>query len=148
MIYWVDEHIDALDPWVLDLRERGLEVEAYKAADEAFVVLCRAPADAVDLVIIDVMLAVSGQDATRFSRERTLAYLETGLCLLEDLCPHNPDVFPDHAIFLTNTTDATTLAAADAMSDRLGVPVWKKSDMYSPEDFGDRVQARLRRLSG
>jgi hypothetical protein len=147
MIYWVDEHFPAFDPWIFDLTERDYDIVTLRNADEAFAALCRVSPDDVQLVLIDVMLAVVGPELTRFGAARTAKYLETGLCLLEDLCPQNGDVFPERAVFLTNTSDTPTLVMADAVCARLDVPLWKKSEFYSPEAFGDRVEAWIRRLS-
>lgn len=146
MIYFVDDKAHAVAPWLLDLEDRGYRVSTLKNADAAFVTLCDAAADDVELVIIDVMLAVADPKTSRFSRERTATYLETGLCLLEDLCPHNAQVFPDRAVLLTNTSNPTTFAAAEETSDRFEVPLWQKSTMYALTDFGDRVEARIREL--
>ena len=101
---------------------------------------------AIQLVIIDVMLAVGDPRQSRFDIQRTDEYLETGLRLLEDLCSDNPLVFPQRAVLLTNTSNATTFREAKLTSTRLGVPFWQKSTIYSPVNFGDRVAQRLAEL--
>jgi hypothetical protein len=91
-----------------------------------------ATADDVSLALIDVMLAVADVTSTRFSAERTDAYLQTGLRLLEDLAEANPTVFPARAVFLTNTASEGTLLAAHRTGDALGVPVWQKAASAHP----------------
>ena len=120
MIFFVDEDVSALGAWLLKLEQRGHSVIEFRNADTAFASLCSVRPEDVQLVIIDVMLAVSDPETTRFGAARTDAYLETGLCLLQDLCPQNPAVFPDRAVLLTNTSIAGTFDAAVETSNRFG----------------------------
>jgi hypothetical protein len=141
MIYFVDEDYSAFGAWVVELQLRNLEVSCIWNADDAFQQLHDAPMDSVDLVIIDVMLAVREADNQRFSVKRTDEYLETGLCLLDDLVKSNPNVFPKRAVLLTNTIRRSTIRAAQSRSNKLHVPLWLKSQIDSPVEFGDRVVA-------
>ncbi len=148
MIYFVDEDFSAFGAWVAELELRGRQVQALRNADEAFRVLCDAPQRAGDLVVIDVMLAVEDPHVSRFTPARTDDYLETGLCLLEDLCTINHLVFPDRAVLLTNIRNDHTFRKAQLLSSRLIVPFWQKATIFSPVDFADRVEQRLRELDG
>jgi hypothetical protein len=146
MIYFVDEDMSALGAWMLALELRHHVVRPLPNADVAFDRLCEADASGIDLVIIDVMLAVD-PETTRFDLGRTSSYLETGLRLLEDLCPQNPRVFPDRAVLLTNTTTQGILKAAQKTSHRFEIPLWRKSAIDSPSSFADLVEARLLALN-
>lgn len=81
-VYFVDEDHKKFLPWLDECRWRGLDVVPIRNASEAFRVL--STAQDVQLAILDVMLSAKPDDL-RFSHERTAGYLQTGLCLAEDL---------------------------------------------------------------
>jgi hypothetical protein len=143
MIFFIDEDASAFGAWILELELRDHVVEIIKNADAAFDRLCCIGKADVSLVVIDVMLAVADPTQTRFGGERTDDNLETGLYLLKDLCDQNEVVFPRQAILLTNTANPTTKREAVRMSKDLHVPLWEKSSVYSPVNFGDRIEQRL-----
>ena len=143
MIYFVDEDYSAYGAWVAELQLRGYGVQSISNADEAHRIL--AEVSDAELVVIDIMLAVEDTRTTRFTVERTDDFLETGLRLLEDLREVNPIVFPRRAVLLTNTLTETTFSEARRVSRKLGVPLWQKSAIFSPVEFGDRVDRFLGR---
>lgn len=147
MIYLVDEDLNAFGAWITELQLRNFPVTCLWNANEAFVRLCDIDAQGVDLVVIDVMLAVEDVEDARYSSARTDVYQETGLCLLDDLVEQNSTVFPGRAVLLTNTVSDRTIKEARKASTRHNVPLWKKSSIDSPVDFGDRVEARMQELS-
>jgi hypothetical protein len=147
MIYLVDENLNAFGAWITELQLRDFSVKCLWNATEAFTGLCDVMKDGLELVVIDVMLAVEDVDDEQFSSARTDVYQETGLCLLDDLVEQNPSVFPDRAVLLTNTVSDRTLKEARKASVRHGVPLWKKAEINSPVDFGDRVEARIAELA-
>ncbi|MDH4148115.1 MAG: hypothetical protein OEY23_23405 [Acidimicrobiia bacterium] len=147
MIYFVDEDHARFDAWIQELRVfRNLEVEVFADADTAFGQLSER--DDVQLAILDIMLSAGSPTSARFSEARTDGYLETGLKLLDDLAEVRGDVFPRRAILLTNTVNASTLRAAQLCAGRHNVPVWKKSNIDSPLQFGDQIEDRLRHVAG
>jgi hypothetical protein len=141
MIHFVDEDHAAYGAWIAELKLRGHTVQLTGNADEAYRILAQVP-DA-QIVVIDIMLAVEDPRTTRFTVERTDDFLETGLRLLEDLTEANPLVFPRRAVLLTNTIAETTFSEARRLSKELGVPLWQKSAIFSPVEFGDRVEQFL-----
>lgn len=143
MIYFVDEDYGAYESWIAELVLRNLNVTPLRSADEAFNVLWNVSADEVELVIIDVMLAVDDVDDARFSVELTDDYLESGLRLLENLVEQNGEVFPQRAVLLTNTINDATLAAARKVGGQYGVDLWDKREIMSPLAFGDRVEEAI-----
>ncbi len=126
---------------------RKLAVECLWNANQAFRKLCEIGPDEVELVIIDVMLAVEDVDDEQFSFERTYEYRETGLCLLDDLAVQNPEVFPRRAVLLTNTINEKTFREAKKTSKRHDVPLWEKSRISSPVKFGDLVLDQIGALA-
>lgn len=147
IVVFVDEDNAAFEPWTEELEFRGQKTRRLATGDVAFEALRTRTRDEIALVVIDVMLAVHDPTGEQFTVERTDSYLETGLCLLEDLVEVNPQTFPIRAVLLTNTVTDTTLKAAKAASDKYGVPLWRKSDISSPKDFADRVETQLERVS-
>jgi hypothetical protein len=147
VIYMVDEDLSAFGAWISELQLRKHTVKCLWNANEAFNCLCEIGPMDVQLVVIDVMLAVEDVDDERFSPERTDGYQETGLCLLDELVDQNPSVFPKHAVLLTNTVSERTLKEARKSSTRHQVPLWKKATISSPVEFGDRVEARIQELA-
>lgn len=147
MIYLVDEDLNAFGAWITELQLRNFPVTCLWNANEAFARLCDLDGQGLELVVIDVMLAVEDVEDVRFSSARTDVYQETGLCLLDDLVEQNPAIFPSRAVLLTNTVSDRTLKEARKASTRHRVPLWKKSSIDSPVDFGDRVEARIQELA-
>lgn len=147
MIYLVDEDFSAFGAWIAELVLRKHPVQPLLNADEAFRLLCQAAPEQIDLVVIDVMLAVEDPRVSRFGEDRTDDYLETGLRLLEDLAEQNPVVFPRRAVLLTNTTNDATFNAAQRTSSYFRVPFWQKSTIFSPVEFADRVEKLVSELS-
>jgi hypothetical protein len=141
MIHFVDEDHAAYGAWIAELKLRGHSVQLTANADEAYRTLSQI-ADA-QIVVIDIMLAVEDPRTTKFTVERTDDFLETGLRLLEDLVEANPPVFPRCAGLLTNTIAENTFSEARRISKELGVPLWQKSAIFSPVEFGDRVEQFL-----
>lgn len=139
MIYFVDEDYSAYESWIAELELRGYGVMSLRSADEAFNTLYDASPDNVQLVIIDVMLAVDDVSDPRFAVALTDTYLEAGLRLLENLVEQKPAVFPHRAVLLTNTISEKTLTSARKVSTQFGIELWDKREMMSPLDFGDRV---------
>jgi hypothetical protein len=148
VIYFVDEDFSAFGAWFAELALRGFETESLWNADQALAVLSAIAPQEVELVLIDVMLAVEDPRTSRYGADTTDDYLETGLRLLEDLSTENPSVFPHRAVLLTNTTNHETEQAAKTTSRDLEVPLWKKATIYSPFGFADRVEEHLASLAG
>jgi len=143
MIYFVDEDFGAYESWIAELELRGFHVKSLRSADEAFAALWGIALEDVELVIVDVMLAVDDIDDPKFSVELTDGYLESGLRLLENLVQQNPNVFPQRAVLLTNTINDKTLGAAADVSKRYAIELWDKREIMSPLYFGDRVEAAI-----
>jgi hypothetical protein len=143
LIYFIDEDHAAYGAWIAELRLRGYSVRLISNADEAFRQLVEV--ESVEVVVIDIMLAVEDVRTTQFTVERTDDFLETGLRLLEDLTAANPLVFPRRAVLLTNTLNEATFSEARRISKKLEVPLWQKSAIFSPVEFGDRVERFLGR---
>jgi hypothetical protein len=146
VIYFVDEDSVAYGAWIAELKLRGFEVKPLRSADQAFDLLWNVEAGGVELVIIDVMLAVDDVSRQQFSREATDNYLESGLRLLEHLSLQNEAVFPRRALLLTNTINKSTLSAARKVSAEYGVELWDKRQIMSPMVFGDKVDEALSRI--
>jgi hypothetical protein len=146
VIYFVDEDCVAYWAWIAELKLRDFEVKPLRSADQAFDLLWNVSADGVELVIIDVMLAVDDVSREQFSREATDNYLESGLRLLEHLSHQNETVFPHRALLLTNTISQSTLSAARKVGAEYGVELWDKRQIMSPMVFGDRVVEAISRI--
>lgn len=145
-VFLVDDDPSSLEAWTAELRLRGLSTVNLSSANAAWRTLRDVQSTAVGLVVIDVMLTVEDLADPRFSVERTAAYLETGLRLLDDLAEQNPAVFPWRAVLLSSTVHYEILRNVRATASRHGIPFWPKSQIMSPFDFGDRVTGRIAEL--
>ncbi len=83
MIYFVDEDMNELEPFAIELMNRGYEVSMIGDADEAFSALI--DAKAIDAVILDVMLATKENGVSQYNAVDTNNFITTGLSLLDDL---------------------------------------------------------------
>ncbi len=140
-VYFVDEDFPKLYSWIVELEFRGFVVKPLGDADRALEVLQHS--DSVEWVIIDVMLAASEQANSRYREERTDQGLITGLTLLNDLCELRPDVFPRKAQLLTAATNRHPFVEAHSLAERIGIELTLKTDIHSPKDFGDAVEAAM-----
>ena len=140
MIYFVDEDVSQVRPFVTELLLRNYEVECIRDADEAFRKLSRVTA--CDAVIIDVMLAVEfAAESSRYTRESTVEFTRTGLRLLEDLINENSALFPRRAILFSMATSRELVAEVERISSRHSVPFLRKSEFGTPHAFGERIEA-------
>jgi ActR/RegA family two-component response regulator len=145
MIYLVDEDVKKLRAFKSELEFRGYEVIRIRDADEAFSALCNVrPAD-VTLVIVDIMLSANSDiSASRFTRESTDNFLETGLVLLDDLVQHNPECFPKLACFLTYATNVGLVAKIDRAASKHGIPLLRKRTFLTAYEFADQIESIIR----
>jgi len=139
MIYFVDEDYRKLRSLSSELTFNGYQTEIIRDADTAYSQLCNVADNEVDLVIIDVMLAVKSNGSSRYSREQTEEYHKTGICLLEDLVLTNPSVFPRKAIFLSHASSAELVAEIKAAESKYGVKYLRKADYDTAYHFGLEV---------
>jgi hypothetical protein len=135
VIYLVDEDHLALQAWIAELKLRGHRVVILHNAADAFRELWQAPAEYIEAVFIDVMLAPGDLPGQPGADPGALA----GLRLLRDLVQQNPAVFPRRAILLTNAV-GPVLEEALACANQHGAALWDKRSILSSVHFGDRVQ--------
>ncbi len=83
MIYFVDEDVNEMIPFAIELENRGYKYKMLSNADEGFAELVSATD--VQAVILDVMLATEEKSKSRFDAIRTNNFVTTGLVLLDDL---------------------------------------------------------------
>lgn len=139
MIYFVEEDTAQNKVFFLELESRGFELCVINNADDAFVQLSSVDNGSVDIVILDVMLAVDSVGKSRFDRKSTGDYIETGLVLLEDLIGCNPSVFPHKAIFYTNASSDKLVKKIDAKVKQHGITLLRKAEFDSAFKFADKI---------
>lgn len=140
-IFYVDEESAWYDSWILELRLRGHEVTTIGDADRALRQLT--DADDVGWAIIDVMLAGSEKGDSAFDLEDTDGGMETGLRLLEALSELGRAEYPTRCCLITNTSNERTYSSAEELSRSLGVWMLNKTDVDSPMEFADRIEAMV-----
>jgi hypothetical protein len=139
VIFFVDEDATACAAWHAELRMRGLKVGILPDATTAFATLWDIAPTEVQLVLIDVMLAVGDAvETSPYWSELPTA----GLRLLADLVQQNPEVFPAKALLFTNAV-GEVLDEAIACAERFGVPLWDKRSITSPMLLADLVAGQL-----
>ncbi len=149
MIFFVDEDFRQLRALVSELAFRNIIVEVIPDADQAYDRLSEVKVSEVDLVLVDVMLAASPNEAlSRYSRARTDDYHKTGLLLLDDLCEVNPVVFPSRAVYFTHANNGTLVAAVERSASQNKVPLLKKKDFNTAHHFGDAIEKLVAQIRG
>ncbi len=147
-IFLVDEDKIQLEPFKVEFEYRGYEVVFIKDADDALRELSTVVPDDVDLVIIDVMLAANiDPKVSKFSREATNDFLETGLRLIERLSICNPKVFPRKAILFSNATDADLVNAIEEVAGKNKILYLDKRKFQSPMEFGNTVDNMIKSIN-
>jgi DNA-binding response OmpR family regulator len=138
MIYFVDEDVSQVRPFVTELLLRGYEVVSIVDADEAYRRLIKI--DSCEAVIIDVMLAVdTAAESSRYTRENTADFTLTGVRLLEHLAAQNGTVFPHRAILFTMASGTEVLTEIQRVSKKFSVPFLHKAQFSTPHSFGERI---------
>ena len=145
MIYFVDEDHRKLRALVTELEFFGYDAEIIKDADSAFTALSGVSPDDIDIVIIDVMLAVRVNGSnSRYTRERTDDYHQTGLMLLDDLAISNAEVFPNKALFFTHASNNELLSLVQKKSEEHGTIYLRKRDFNTAFEFAIKVDAIIK----
>lgn len=141
MIYLVDEDVNQLSAFAEELRFRGYSVLQIDNADSAYDSLLAA--QDIELVIVDVMLGTADPEISRFTREKTMDFLTTGLSLLDDLFFVDAQKFRNKVILFSMTSTPNLLQVVQRASQQYSAPFLRKRDYVSPFSFGERVQAIL-----
>jgi len=147
MIYFIDEDYRKLRALASELTAfHGFETKIIRDADSAFRELSDIKECDVDLVIIDVMLAVNANgESSRYSREDTDDFHKTGIVLLDDLVLVNPDVFPKKAVYFTHASSGDLVKAISGSANKHGIRVLKKKDYNTAYDFGNEIVGIIRK---
>ena len=146
MIYFVDEDHRKLRALVTELNFFGYKSKVINDADTAFDELSIVTSNEVDIVIIDVMLAVKiNGDKSRYSRDRTDDYHKTGLLLIDDLAISNSAVFPTKAIFFTHASSQSLLAQVDEKAKKHKTLYLRKKDFNTALEFATRVDEIIKK---
>lgn len=150
MIYFIDEDYRKLRALASELTTfHGFKTKIIRDADSAFRELSDAHASDVELVIIDVMLAAKADGATsRYSREATDDYHQTGIVLLDDLVMVNPSVFPTKSVYFTHASSGDLVKAISASASKHGIRILKKKDYDTAYDFGNDIVDIINKLNG
>jgi hypothetical protein len=147
MIYFVDEDVVQLEPFKIELEILGFEVCILQDADEAYEVLC-VPNEELELAIIDVMLAADFDiERSRFDRESTRDFLETGLVLLEQLKAVNPENFPRRAMLFSTATNTDLVQAVTQVAATNNIPYLDKNNYVNAWEFGQKVEETIMALA-
>jgi DNA-binding NarL/FixJ family response regulator len=145
MIYFIDEDYRKLRALVSELDIEGYDTKVIRDADNAFVELSGLSGEDVDLVIIDVMLAAK-ESCSKYTREETDDYHQTGLLLLDDLVQVNPRVFPKYAVYLTHATSADLVKVIITSAKKYGIKVLRKGNYDTGYDFAKDVKNIMKEL--
>lgn len=142
MIYMIDEDVIQLRPFALELKIRGYEVVQIDNADEGYRALSEAKN--IELVLVDIMLTTEDKDVSRYSRESTRDFLNTGLLLLQDLIYVNPTFFPSRAVIFSMSSQEWLVSEIKEISDKHKIPYLRKSEYPSPFKFGNVIDGIIK----
>lgn len=115
---WVDEEERI---WALErklLLGLGIDVEAIGDATSAYAAMQASDANAVRLLILDVML-LPGEDRKLFSDEDTRMGRATGLTLARRLCASYPQI-GKRILFFSRATDRSDVAEIHSLVKEIG----------------------------
>lgn len=147
MIYFVDEDYSQIKPFAFELAMRGHEVETLADADAAFLRLHKIKVEAVDLVIIDIMLAANPDPVrSKFTRDRTHNFKVTGLILLEELMQHNAAVFPAKSLFFSMASSRDLIRKIRGFCEKNNVQYLDKDSFNTCYDFGEKIDEILGKI--
>lgn len=142
MIYFVDEEAFQMSPFATELRLRGYKVKFLKDADIALRVLENA--EDIELVIIDVMLAPDQEAESKFSRNETEDFLQTGLLLLRYLIEFRGQEFGKKCLFFSMANQPNLVAEIKKVARMYSIPYCAKKDYSKPWVFADVVEGLIK----
>ena len=150
MIYFIDEDYRKLRALASELKTfHGFETKIIRDADSAYRELCDVKESDVDLVIIDVMLAVKADgESSRYSREETDDFHQTGIVLLDDLALVNPGVFPRKSVYFTHASSSDLVKEITASAKKHNIRMLKKKDYDTAYDFGIEIVGIIGKKEG
>jgi len=125
----------------IEMQLRGFETRDFSGyADDAFNYLSstREPG----LVLVEPMITGShDMNLGRYNTRRTDGFLETGLCLVQDLIKANPENFPESAIMYSIVDPATPLGIKIyKFCSANKVPLWLSRSFLSSFQLGSELQ--------
>jgi len=140
MIYFVDEDYRKLRALVSELKFNDYEAKIIRDADTAFVELSEVTPEAVDIVLIDVMLAAKADEKnSKYPRDKTDDYHKTGILLLDDLVHVNPTVFPKKSAYLTHASNNELISLITVSAKKHDIKMLRKKDYDTAYDFGKNI---------
>ena len=134
MIYYVDEEYNRNRSKIRFLKMNGFEVAHLSNADVAWRVLY--PAQDIQLIILDVMLAAGG----RYTRKETHDFLTTGLALATDLLEQRHDIKSEQILLFSAATRKDILAYIATLAKEREVLYKAKTDFDTLFDFLKYIQ--------
>jgi hypothetical protein len=139
MIYVIDEDINQMRPFVIEMEIRGYAVKQIGNADLALEEINSLQSE--DLLLVDVMLATNPDEKkSRFDREKTMDFKITGICLVNQLFKKFP-IFPKYrAILFTQASSESMRAIIRKNSSELGCTYFYKNSFDDPMQFGDKIE--------
>lgn len=138
MIYFCDEDVNQIKPFVFYLQYKGHNVEILENADLAYQIL--SSANDIELALLDVMYAANPNKLSSiFNTAETRDFTITGLILLEKLISVRNDYFPLRAVFFSMVTDPILIETIQATSKKHKINFLRKSEFPTPDSFGERI---------
>lgn len=137
MIYFVDEDLPYAKEFSVPLVMRGYDVTFLSDADTALTRLDSA--DDIQLVVVDIMLAVGDMATSQFRADETEGFLLTGLNLMFHLSAKRGDMFPKRFVVLTATSESIIANRLQPYCRNMDVPILRKSDFRRPAHLADKL---------
>ena len=139
MIYVIDEDINQMKPFVLELQLRSYEVKQIRDADEALDEIQNLTSE--DFLLVDVMLATHPEPSrSAFSREDTKDFKITGIRLLHRIF-NKFTLFPrSNAIMFTQASSDSMRTEVERYAKNSGCRLLYKNSYEDPLSFGDELE--------
>lgn len=147
MIYFVDEDINELEPFAIELKNRGYEITILSDADEAFSVLINA--NDIEAIILDVMLATAEDDKSRYNAVDTNNFATTGLTLLDDLATQykekGDDTIPKKVIIFSAAQQGWIVNKIESKSKKHVIEYLDKKTYDDTFTFADKIEEIMKK---
>ncbi len=149
MIYFVDEDVNEMIPFAIELENRGYPYKMLSNADEGFVALVTATD--VQAIILDVMLATEEKTKSRFDSISTNNFVTTGLVLLDDLVEQYKsrkcNDIPKKVVIFSAAQRKDLVGKIEDKAAQYGISYLDKKDYDDTYSFAEKLEEIMKNWS-
>ena len=138
MIYIIDEDINQIKSFVMEIHLKGHDNKQLTDADQALEQITSLNKN--DILLVDVMLATNPHiNQSSFARDETRDFMLTGLILLRKMFQKYPEFPRKRAILFSQASSKTILEEIYRFTQETGCSFLSKNTYNNISEFGNAI---------